>query len=80
MSVPDALAKVRPTSRISWPNRPPNADRLASETKPEDPIPLLLLLHCTILLHVAAYPGINTMQNPSLAFHKQWAIGTFESP
>lgn len=52
----DAVAQVCPAARDFESVGPSDADRLEGEAESENPIPLLLLIHCPALLHVAPYP------------------------
>lgn len=54
----DAIAEVCPAPRDVWPDGSPYADGLEGEAQPEDAVPLLLLVHCAAVLHVAAYPRV----------------------
>lgn len=48
----DAIATICPTSRNVRQHWRTYADRLTGQAKPENPVPLLLLVHCSALLHV----------------------------
>lgn len=48
----DAIPQVRPATRNQQQHRRPHADGFPSEAQPENPILVLLLVHCPVLFHV----------------------------